>query len=84
MNKEKFIKKLENVTGLDNEKCVIINNILENNFIVGKKNKEKIVSDIVKQLGLTPEEAEKIYELAMSILGTGLKDKLKHSFRSQD
>lgn len=37
MNKEKFIKELENATGLDNEKCIIINNILESNFILGKK-----------------------------------------------
>lgn len=84
MNKEKFIEKLENVTRLDNEKCIIINNILENNFIVGKKNKEKIVSDIAEQLELTTLEAEKIYESAISILESGIKAKLKHPFRSQD
>lgn len=83
MNKEKFVKELEKVTGLDNEKCVMINNILESNFLIGKKNKEKIVSDIVEQLGFTTLDAEKIYESAMSIIGTGIKDKLKHPFGSQ-
>lgn len=83
MNKEKFIKELESVTGLDNVKCMMINHILENNFIVGKRNKEKIVSDIMEELGLTTFEAEKIYESAMSIIGNGIKDKLKHPFRSQ-
>ena len=53
MNKERFIKELENVTGLDNEKCIIINNILESNFIIGKKNKEKIVSDVLEKLEMT-------------------------------
>lgn len=84
MNKEKLIKELENVTGLDNGKCTIINDILENNFIVGKKNKEKIVSDVMEKLEITREEAEKIYESAMSILGSGIKDKLKHPFGAHE
>lgn len=84
MNKEKFIKELEKVTGLDNGKCTIINNILESHFIIGKKNKEKMISDFMEQLAVTSEEAEKIYESAMSILGSGIKDKLKHPFKSQD
>lgn len=83
MNKEKFVKELEKVTGLDKEKCLIVNAILESTFIIGKKNKEKIISDIVEQLKLSDFEAEKIYESAMSILGSGLKDKLKHPFGSQ-
>ena len=84
MNKEKFVKELENVTRLDNEKCIIINNILESNFIVGKKNKEKIISDVIEKLEMTREEAEKIYESAMSILSSGIKDKLMHPFGSHE
>lgn len=84
MNEEKLIKELEKVTGLDSDKCIIINNILENHFIIGKNNKEKIINDIMIQLQTTNEEAETIYESAMSIIGTGIKDKLKHPFKSQD
>lgn len=83
-NKENFIKELESIIGLDNGKCTIINNILESHFIIGKKSKEKIVSDIINQLAVTSEEAEKIYESAMTILGNGIKDKLKHPFGSQE
>lgn len=50
MNKEQFIKKLESITGLDNSKCTILNSILESHFIIGKKNKEKIVSDITNSI----------------------------------
>ena len=82
MNKEKFIKELEKVTGLNNIKCSTINDILENHFIIVKNNKEKIINDIINQLSMTYEEAEKIYELSMSIIGTGIKDKLKHPFNS--
>lgn len=84
MNKEKFIKELESVTGLDNNKCTIINNILEDYFIIGKNNKEKIINDIMAQLQITNEKAEKIYESAMSIIGTRIKDKLRHPFKNQD
>lgn len=84
MNKEKFIQELEKVTDLDNAKCIIINNILESNFIIGKKNKEKMILELEEQLNIQKEEAEKIYESAMSILASGIKDKLKHPFKSQE
>lgn len=84
MNKEAVVKELEKVTGLSNEKCIIINNILENHFIIGKKNKEKIIKDIIEQLQITHEDSEKIYESAMSIIEIGLKDKLKHPFKDQN
>lgn len=82
MNKENFIKELEKITGLDNGKCTIINSILEDHFLLGKNNKEKIVTDIKIKLNVASEEAEKIYESAMSIIGTGIKDKLKHPFKN--
>lgn len=84
MNKKRFIEELEYVTGLDHGKCTMINDILESHFIIGKKNKEKIVSDIMEQLGMPSDEAEKIYQSAMSVLGSGMKDRLKHPFSSQD
>lgn len=84
MNEEKFMKELENVTGLDTNQCTIINSILENHFLLGKNNKEKIINDVMLQLQMTKKEAEEIYEAAMSIIGTGIKDKLKHPFKSQE
>lgn len=80
MNKKDVIKKLGEVTNLSEEKCIIINDILEEHFIIGKKNKEKIISDISEKLETTREESENIYELAMTIIGSGIKDKLKHPF----
>lgn len=80
MNKKEVIKKLGEVTNLSEEKCIIINDILEEHFIIGKNNKEKIISDISEKLETIREESENIYELAMSIIGSGIKDKLKHPF----
>ena len=53
MNKKEVIKKLGEVTNLSEEKCVIINDILEEHFIIGKNNKEKIISDISEKLEKT-------------------------------
>ena len=83
MNKKEVIKKLGEVTNLSEEKCIIINDILEEHFIIGKNNKKKIISDISEKLKTTREESENIYESAMSIIGSGIKDKLKHPFGEQ-
>ncbi len=84
MNKKQFIQELEKVTGLGNSKCIIINDIIEKHFIIGKKNKEKMVADIIDKLKMTKDQAEEIYESSMSIIGGGIKEKLKHPFKSQD
>lgn len=83
MNKKEIIKKIGEVTNLSEEKCIIINDILEEHFIIGKNNKEKIISDISEKLETTREESENIYESAMSIIGSGIKNKLKHPFGEQ-
>lgn len=38
----------------------------------------------MEKLEITREGAEKIYESAMSILSSGIKDKLKHPFGTQE
>ena len=41
MNKEAFINELIKNTKYDEKTCVIINNILEKHFLVGRKNRKK-------------------------------------------
>ncbi len=84
MNKTEFIKELQNRLNYDEEKCTIINDILEDNFLIGKKNKEIMINEFITKLDITDIEANKIYETAMNILSKGIKDKLKHPFRSRD
>ena len=43
MNKSEFIKELSKQTSYNEERCNTINNIVEDTFIIGKKNKEKIL-----------------------------------------
>ena len=83
MNKEQVIEKLQSITGLTAEKCTELNSILEDHFLIGKNNKEKIIADITAKLDVASDKAEELYESAMSVIGGGIKDKLKHPFGEQ-
>ena len=43
-----------------------------------------MIAGFIVKLGIDENEANKIYESAMQIIGNGVKDKLKHPFKSQD
>ena len=81
MNKTKFIEKLKETLNIDDNKANIINNILENNNIIGKKAKDTIINDFMGQLKIDLEEANKIYEKVMDIIKDTIKNKLKHPFK---
>ena len=57
MNKQNFIKKLEESTSYNEEQCVIINEVLESHLIIGKKGQEKIINDFETKLGINREDA---------------------------
>ena len=84
MNKHKFIEKIKETLKLDDDQANIVNNILENNNIIGKKSKEKIINDLMGQLKIDNEKANDIYETTMNIITTAIKNKIKHPFKSQD
>ena len=81
MNKEKFIKTLKEKLNIDENTAVIINNILENNNIFGRKNKDKIINEIMDALKIDLEKAKEIYEKVMEIISSAIKNKIKHPFR---
>lgn len=82
LNKTLFIKQLEKETNRSEEECILINSIFEQHFLVGKKNKEKMVCDLKEKLEVTEIEAEKIYSIGRHILSIALKEKMKHPFGS--
>ncbi len=84
MDKKEFIEKLSKQTNYDERKCNLINSIIEDTFIIGKKSKEKMIVEFKEKLKIEEQEANKVYEIIMQIIGTGIKDKLKHPFKNQD
>lgn len=82
MNKKKFIEMLQEKTGYSNDQCIIIDQILESHFIIGQKNKQKIINELTKN-AFTEDEAENIYDIAKNIIISEIKNKMKHPFKSQ-
>lgn len=83
MNKKEFIVKLSESLSITEEESTKINEVLENNFFLSKKNKNKIINDLEIALGIDNDNAEKIYEVAMDIINKEIKYKLKHPFNSK-
>ena len=84
MNKNEFIKELSKMTNYKESDCIIINDILENNFFISKKSKDKIISEIVIQLNVNIEEATNIYNVAKHIVNKQIKDKFRHPFGNHE
>lgn len=84
MNKNGFIKELSKQTGYDEEKCILINNVIENYFIFGRKNKDKIIQDLQVKASLSEDDSENVYDISMKIITGEIKNKLKHPFKSKD
>ena len=84
MNKTEFIKVLSEKLNVDEEYARKINDILEDNFFIGKKNKAKLVNDFITRLNISESKANEMYESIISIIGAEIKEKIKHPFRSKD
>lgn len=64
--------KLKELTNLSDEQVNIIDEILNNHFIIGKNNKEKIIPDFKEKLNLTDEEADNLYNQCSEIIVKGI------------
>ena len=65
-------EKLKEVTNRSDEEITIIDEILNNHFVVGKNNKEKIMADFKEQLNIDDQEADKLYNQCSEIIVKGI------------
>lgn len=84
MNKTEFIDALAKKINYNKEDTTIINDILEENFFISKKSKDKIISILCSKFEIEEKDAEHIYDSAKEILNNEIKLKLKHPFKSKD
>lgn len=82
LNKREFINELAQEISYPEEKCLLINEILESNFFISKKNKDKIIEAFIQKLDIRKEEAINIYDTAVMIIKNELTNKLKHPFKN--
>ena len=84
MNKTEFVNKLQEELKYDKEKCLAINSIIEDTFILGSHKKEKMISKFTQELNMSNEEAEHVYEVTSNIISSGIKNSIFHPFKSKD
>lgn len=84
MNKTEFIKQLASNLSYSEDKCILINDILESNFFISKKSKDKIINELLSKLNVSEEEADNIYNVSCQLLAEEVKNSLKHPFKNKD
>jgi 3-deoxy-D-manno-octulosonate 8-phosphate phosphatase KdsC-like HAD superfamily phosphatase len=83
-NKRALLVDLKERLGCSEEECLIINDVIEDTFIFGKKNKLKMINAFTQRLHVSEDRAEEIYDTFMDIFKTRIKYKLRHPFKSID
>ena len=83
-NKRALLVDLKERLGCSEEECLIINSIVEDTSLFGKKNKAKMINGFMEKLHVDEQRAEKIYETFMDIFKTRIKFKLRHPFKNID
>lgn len=73
MNQKEFLNVLQEKTSMSKENCIIVNDILENHFIIGRKNKKKIINDLMQRLNIDELKSEEIYNISMEFILTSFK-----------
>lgn len=83
-NKRALLVELKERLNVSENDCVIINNIVEETSLFGKKNKNKMINGFISQLDVSEERAEEIYNTFMDIFKGRIKYKLLHPFGNYD
>lgn len=81
-NKKSLIVELKEKLGCSEEECLVINSIVEDASLFGKKNKQKMVDGFMNELDVSEDRASEIYDVFMHIFRSRIKWKLIHPFRS--
>ncbi len=70
-NKEYMINGLKEKTSKTEKECIVINDILENHFIIGHNNKDKIKKDFMEKLQISEDESDKLYNICAELIIKG-------------
>ena len=64
--------KLKELTNRSDEEITIIDEVLNNHFIIGQNNKKKIIEDLKEKLNISDEEANNLYNQCSEIIVKGI------------
>ena len=74
MNKNSYIQKISEHLCCDIEYATKIVNILDDNFFISKRSKDKIIKELISSLNIEEKSAILIYEEAIIIIKEELKN----------
>lgn len=84
MNKKEIASLLKEKINYNDDDCLTIINILEDNFLFLKKNKDKVIKDFIEILNIDELEATRIFDISYNLVTSIIKDKIKYPFRNQE
>ncbi len=76
MNIEKIIKEVQKKVNLDDKQVKKIGKIISTDILSGKGDKEKAITSIMKELGMSEKDAKKVYDTVIGVVGNNVKDKI--------
>ena len=82
-NKTALLVELKERLNVSEEECIIINSVIEDTFIFGKKNKIKMIKGFMEKLNVSEDRAEEIYFTFKDIFKSRVKYKIRHPFKSK-
>lgn len=80
MRKHDFISRLSEQANITIEEATCVNDIIEAHSLVGKKSKAAATSEIAEMLKVDDARADDISNIAYSIIGKAMVDRIKHPF----
>ena len=80
MNKTELLKQIKEKANLSDEQMAKVGEVLDGTFFAGQNNHDKIVESLQKNLNISPEAADKVYNVAAEILTGEIFNKIKNPF----
>ena len=81
MKENDLIKELKEKLKYNDKQIKIIKDIFEEKLFIGKRNKKRIINNLMEELNIDNEEANKIYNEFNTIFMNIIKYKIMHPFK---
>lgn len=84
MNKKELSEALSKKIDLNKKECLIVFEIMEKYPLIGEKARLMTIDNLISKLDIDKDKAITVYDAARELIKQGIKDSLRHPFRSKD
>lgn len=68
VNRAYLAQRLQEVTGMSKEECIVVMNVFENGFLLGKQSREELAGEVMSRLTMSEDKASRAYDEYISIV----------------